>query len=123
MTLVCNGDQVSSLAPNVRDWGLSPHWGSKEYARDSAPGPISFISVQFLAKILPNNTFLPKTQGLVPHTLCSGKSWIRHCSSFRHRFFRIAPTVTLEVFVFLLNTEIPIKELPLIQFLLRSFKK
>ena len=29
-------------------------------------GPISFISMQFLAKILPNSRFLPQTQGLAP---------------------------------------------------------
>ena len=28
--------------------------------------PISFIFMQFLAKILPNNEILPQTQGLIP---------------------------------------------------------
>ena len=37
-------------------------------------GPISFIFMQFLAKILPNNSFLPQTHGLASP---SGDSWIR----------------------------------------------
>ena len=31
------------------------------------PGPNSFISIQFLAKILPNSKILPQTQELPPH--------------------------------------------------------
>ena len=36
------------------------------------PDPISFISMQFLAKILLNNKFLPQTQGLASPTPCLG---------------------------------------------------
>ena len=40
------------------------------------PSPISFIFMQFLAKIIPSNRFSTQRQGLAPP---SGKSWIRNC--------------------------------------------
>ena len=40
-----------------------------------APDPISFIFMQFPAKVLPNYGFLPQTQRLAPR---SGESWIGH---------------------------------------------
>ena len=51
--------------------------GSKGRCQGRAPPlcPISFILVQFLAKILPNNRSLSQTQGLAPP---SGESWIHH---------------------------------------------
>ena len=36
------------------------------YISGSKGFPISFIFIQFSQKLLPNNTFLPQTQGLVP---------------------------------------------------------
>ena len=53
-------------------------------------GPISFIFIQVLAKILANNRFSVQTQGLVPP---SGKSWIRHCKM--KLTFTIGPNVLL----------------------------
>ena len=46
-------------------------------ARD-ASDQISFIFMQFSAKILPKNGFLPKLRGWRPPPSPSGKSWIRH---------------------------------------------
>ena len=47
--------------------------------RDVRPllGPISFLSMQFLAKLLPNNGFLPQTQRLTPS---SGK--LHYCKAY-----------------------------------------
>ena len=57
---------IKSLAdPRGALWTLSP-----------SLGPISFIFMQFMAKILSNNRFLAQTQELAP--LPFGKSWIRH---------------------------------------------
>ena len=57
--------------------------GSKGGAREARPplGPISFILMQFLAEILPNNRFKPQTQGLVPPPPPGNPgSCIRYCS-------------------------------------------
>ena len=45
------------------------HWRIQGGARQAPP--LTFISMQFWAKILPNNKFLPQTEGLAPHQ--SGK--------------------------------------------------
>ena len=52
--------------------------GSKGCPRDVGPclGSISFIFMQFSAKILSNNMFSAQTQGSAPTT--HWKSWIRH---------------------------------------------
>ena len=45
------------------------------------PGPNSFISIQFLAKILPNNKILPQTQELLPPRLENPGSVTELCCS------------------------------------------
>ena len=55
--------------------------GSKGDTRDAPFRPISFIFMQFSAKILPKNRILPQVQGLAAPSgvdAPSGKSWIRH---------------------------------------------
>ena len=83
-----------------------------EDARPLPLGPISFISMQFLAKILLNNRFSPQTHGMTPP---SGKSWIHHDTSIQRAFGiqilktwhtrSTLPTVTSSVFE--MSTQLP----------------
>ena len=48
---------------------LSDHVGGGGHQGHTPLGPISFIFMQFSAKMLPNNTFLPQIQGLAHRRL------------------------------------------------------
>ena len=59
-------------------------------------GPISFISMQFAAKLLLNNRFLSQAQGLAP---APGQSWIRHYSLVRAVGFKTLFFLSFLIFI------------------------